>query len=419
MDCKKLNCKDLIKYIENEFMPDVVIISYDYHIPLHTQKALENIAEICKKLKEYNIKIIMIGKTVTYNPKIIDIINFDIGIIGETENIINNILDTDINNMDEISKISGIVYKNGKKIIINAPRKEKYDLDKLPIPNRELVDLADYIDIRSILSSRGCINQCDFCPTYNYWGSWRGKSAKNVVNEIEYLISKYNTKKIIFLDDNATVNKVRMQEISKIIIEKKINIRLGCLASINTYDKETFELMYKAGFRWLHFGIESGSQKILKNNNKKFNVNYAKQVIKEVKQMGYRIRTSFIFDLPTTTKDDMQKTIEFILETEPDEIRAHFLTLRLGTTIYNKLSKGKDLPIQYIHSDKPLIESEVYTNSEMLKDIDILIDELKEKDYKIIRDVNEWEDLENLRNKEGKIKFLSFCPSRYGIDWEK
>lgn len=419
MDCKKLNCKDLIKYIENEFMPDVVIISYDYHIPLHTQKALENIAEICKKLKEYNIKIIMIGKTVTYNPKIIDIINFDIGIIGETENIINNILDTDINNMDEISKISGIVYKNGKKIIINAPRKEKYDLDKLPIPNRELVDLADYIDIRSILSSRGCINQCDFCPTYNYWGSWRGKSAKNVVNEIEYLISKYNTKKIIFLDDNATVNKVRMQEISKIIIEKKINIRLGCLASINTYDKETFELMYKAGFRWLHFGIESGSQNVLKNNNKKFNVNYAKQVIKEVKQMGYRIRTSFIFDLPTTTKDDMQKTIEFILETEPDEIRAHFLTLRLGTTIYNKLSKGKDLPIQYIHSDKPLIESEVYTNSEMLKDIDILIDELKEKDYKIIRDVNEWENLENLRNKEGKIKFLSFCPSRYGIDWEK
>lgn len=210
-----------------------------------------------------------------------------------------------------------------------------------------------------------------------------------------------------------------MQEISKIIIEKKINIRLGCLASINTYDKETFELMYKAGFRWLHFGIESGSQNVLKNNNKKFNVNYAKQVIKEVKQMGYRIRTSFIFDLPTTTKDDMQKTIEFILETEPDEIRAHFLTLRLGTTIYNKLSKGKDLPIQYIHSDKPLIESEVYTNSEMLKDIDILIDELKEKDYKIIRDVNEWENLENLRNKEGKIKFLSFCPSRYGIDWEK
>lgn len=419
MDCKKLNNKDLTQYIEKEFMPDMVIISYDYHIPLHTQKALENIAEICKKLKEYNIKVIMIGKTVTYNPKIIEIINFDIGIIGETENTINNILDANINNIEELATINGIVYKKDKEIIINKPSEEKYDLDKLPIPNRKLADLNDYIDIRSILSSRGCINQCNFCPTYNYWGSWRGKSAENVVNEIEYLINNYSTRKIIFLDDNATVNKKRMQDISKSIIEKKINIRLGCLASINTYDKETFELMYKAGFRWVHFGIESGSQRVLENNNKKFDINYAKQVIKEVKQIGYRVRTSFIFDLPTTTKEDMKKTIEFILETEPDEIRGHFLTLRLGTTIYNKLSKEKELPTQYIHSDKPLLESEIYTNSEMLKDIDILIDNLKERNYKIVRDVSEWEDLENLRNKEGKIKFLSFCPSRYGIDWEK
>lgn len=419
MDCKKLNNKDLTQYIEKEFMPDMVIISYDYHIPLHTQKALENIAEICKKLKEYNIKVIMIGKTVTYNPKIIEIINFDIGIIGETENTINNILEANINNIEELATINGIFYKKDKEIIINKPSTEKYDLDKLPVPNRKLADLNDYIDIRSILSSRGCINQCDFCPTYNYWGSWRGKSAENVVNEIEYLINNYSTRKIIFLDDNATVNKKRMQDISKSIIEKKIDIRLGCLASINTYDKETFELMYKAGFRWVHFGIESGSQRVLENNNKKFDINYAKQVIKEVKQIGYRVRTSFIFDLPTTTKEDMKKTIEFILETEPDEIRGHFLTLRLGTTIYNKLSKEKELPTQYIHSDKPLLESEIYTNSEMLKDIDILIDNSKERDYKIVRDVSEWEDLENLRNKEGKIKFLSFCPSRYGIDWEK
>ena len=419
MDCKKLNSDGLTRYIENQFMPDIVIVSYDYHIPLHTQKALENISEICKKLKQYNIKTIMIGKTVTYNPKIIDIIGFDIGIIGETENTIKEILIKGVSNTKELSKINGIVFKQKDEIIVTSPNKERYDLDKLPIPNRDIADLKDYIDIRSILTSRGCINQCDFCPTYNYWGSWRGKSAENVVKEIEYLIQKYNTKKIIFLDDNATASKKRMQEISNMIIEKNIKIRLGCLASINTYEKETFELMFKAGFRWVHFGIESGSQRVLEKNNKKFNLNYAKQVIKEVKQIGFRVRTSFIFDLPTTTQEDMKKTIEFILETQPDEIRGHFLTLRLGTTIYNKLSKEKEIPTQYIHSDKPLLENEEYTNAQMLQDIDILIDELKEKNYKIVREVKDWEDLEMLRNKDGKIKFLSFCPSRYGIDWEK
>ncbi len=419
MDCKKLNIDDLIKYIKTNFMPDIVIISYDYHIPLHTQNALKNIATICKKLKEYNIKTIMIGKTITYNPKIIDEINCDIGIIGEAEIVINCILKTDLKNEKELSKIKGIVYKQNNKIKISNPPKDKYNIENLPIPNRELAFLEDYIEVRSILTSRGCINKCDFCPTSNYWGMWRARSAKNVVNEIEYLINNYGTKKIIFLDDNMTVNLKRMQDISNLILEKKLNIKLGCLASINTYEKETFSLMYKAGFRWVHFGIESGSQKVLKNNNKNFDINYAKKVIKEVKKIGYRVRTSFIFDLPTTTKEDMKQTTQFILETEPDEIRGHFLALRLGTTIFNKLSKEKELPTQYIHSSKPLLENNEYKNSELIKDINYLKEKLLQKNYKIVNDVKQWENIENLRNKEGKIKFLSFCPSKYGIDWEK
>ena len=419
MDCKKLNIDDLIKYIKTNFMPDIVIISYDYHIPLHTQNALKNIATICKKLKEYNIKTIMIGKTITYNPKIIDEINCDIGIIGEAEIVINCILKTDLKNEKELSKIKGIVYKQNNKIKISNPPKDKYNIENLPIPNRELAFLEDYIEVRSILTSRGCINKCDFCPTSNYWGTWRARSAKNVVNEIEYLINNYGTKKIIFLDDNMTVNLKRMQDISNLILEKKLNIKLGCLASINTYEKETFSLMYKAGFRWVHFGIESGSQKVLKNNNKNFDINYAKKVIKEVKKIGYRVRTSFIFDLPTTTKEDMKQTTQFILETEPDEIRGHFLALRLGTTIFNKISKEKELPTQYIHSSKPLLENNEYQNSELIKDINYLKEKLLQKNYKIVNDVKQWENIENLRNKEGKIKFLSFCPSKYGIDWEK
>ncbi len=419
MDCQKMNEDDLKIYLKEQFMPDIVIISYDYHIPIHTQEALENITDICKTIKEYKIKTIMIGKTVTYNPKIIETIGFDIGIIGETEQTLQEILKQEVNNTKELRNIKGIVWKEKNEIVITPPNEEKYMLDKLPIPNRDMVNLTNYIDIRSILTSRGCNNQCDFCPTYSYWGKWRGRSALQVVKEIEALIQKYDTKKIIFLDDNATVNKERMQEIAKLLLQKKINIRLGCLSSINTYDKETFELMYNAGFRWVHFGIESGSQEVLKQNHKNFNIEESKKIIKEVKQMGYRVRCSFIFDLPTTTKKDMKKTTEFILEVQPDEIRGHFLTLRLGTKIYESLSKKEKLPTQYIHSDKPLLENQEYHNTELLQDIDILIKKLEKEGYRIIRNTQEWQDLEKLRNKDGKIRFLSFCPSKYGIDWEK
>ena len=74
MDCQKMNEDDLKIYLKEQFMPDIVIISYDYHIPIHTQEALENITDICKTIKEYKIKTIMIGKTVTYNPKIVGIL---------------------------------------------------------------------------------------------------------------------------------------------------------------------------------------------------------------------------------------------------------------------------------------------------------------------------------------------------------
>lgn len=205
MDCKKLNNEDLMKYIKNKFNADIVIVSYNYHIPLHTQAALKNIADICSKLKENNIKTIMIGKTVTYNLEIINSLNFDIGIIGETENTIKRILEIGVDNKEQLSNLNGIVLKIDNEVFVNEPDKEKYDLNNLPIPNRELADIKDYIDIRSILTSRECINQCSFCPTYNYWGKWRARSAQNVVEEIKYLIKNYNTKKIIFLDDNATV----------------------------------------------------------------------------------------------------------------------------------------------------------------------------------------------------------------------
>lgn len=413
MDCKKIGIKGLREYIKNIFNPQIAILAFDYHIPLHTTEALKNYFEIFKELKNRKIITIFIGKLVTYMPEIIKKLDFDIGILGEPEITLQEIL----SNSKDLNEIKGIVYKKEGKIIINEKRDEKIDLNELPVPNRDLIDINDYIDVRTILTSRGCNNQCSFCPVHKYWGRWRKRNSEKIIEEIAYLVKKYNSKKILFLDDNSTVDQKRMKQISNGIIDKNIKVRLGCLASINTYDKETFELMYKAGFRWVHFGIESGSQKVLKYNNKNFDIAKAKNVIKEVKQMGYRVRTSFILDLPDTKREDMYETIKFIMDTQPDEIRAHFLSLRLGTNLYDKIVDNNEIPVQYIHSSKPLIKNINYSHKELLEDIQILEKELEKNNYSIIKDVSQWNNIESLRNKDGKIKFLSFCPSKYGIDW--
>ena len=80
------------------------------------------------------------------------------------------------------------------------------------------------MDTRTIITSRGCIGTCKYCTTPFFFKRWSARNAKDVVDEIEMIINSYGTKKILFLDDNATVDKDRMFNICKLIKERQILI---------------------------------------------------------------------------------------------------------------------------------------------------------------------------------------------------
>lgn len=386
---------------------DLAIIIYDNHIPLHKDNALDGIKDIAKILKDKGITTLLIGKLVTYRPEIIIELGIDYGIIGGN-NIEGTLLNFVENNMN-YQNIRGIVRNLNGKLIKSSPSEEVFDINKLGIADRELIDIKDYIDVRSIITSRGCANNCTFCPCKNYWGNWRARKAEKVVDEIEYLTTKFNSEKIIFLDDNATINGQRMIDISSMLIERKINVKLGCLSSINTYDKEMFKIMSKAGFRWVHFGIESGSSEVRERYNKYFDTERAVTIINELKALGFRVRISIIFDLMPVTEENLDKTIEFILRTQPHEIRLHYLVSRLGSNLNN----NDDIDsVQYIHENDVVLSAE--------KDLSLLKNKRKELEdklsiqgYHIVKSVDEWNDLKDVKD----LKFLSYCPSRYGIGW--
>ena len=182
----------------------------------------------------------------------------------------------------------------------------------------------------------------------------------------------------------------------------------GALCSIKCYDREMLEYMYKVGFRWIHFGIETGSERILKLMNKNMDINYIRKVINEVKNIGYRVRTSFILDYPSTTKEDIIKTKELILNLLPHEIRLHYLAYRVGTPIYNA-NKNIVNKTQYIHSNKPNIK-----NKDLTIAIDDLVKSLKESNYTIVDHEIDWNIYEN-GDKETKI--VAFTPIKYGMCW--
>lgn len=392
----------------NDYLKEknVVVFVYDYQLPLHTSDTIYNIFEIIKNVNQ-ETKFIIIGKTSThyYNNFLDNGIN--VVIKGIADNVINNVIDN-IYDSNLLKNIPNIVFKNNNEIVETTQVNIKNEFNKLPMINRDFVDITKYMDTRTLISSRGCIGTCKFCTTPYYFKNWNGKSADKVVDEIEILVKKYNARKIMFLDDNATVDKKRMLEICNLLKIKKIKCLYGALCSIKCYDKNLLQEMYNVGFRWIHFGLESGSKRLLKMMNKEMDIEKIKCIINEVKEMGYRIRISFILDYPTSTREDIEKTKELILSIKPHELRLHYLAYRVGTPVF-KENKNISNKSQYIHNNKPNVE-----NSELTIEINKLLEELKNNDYNLIMDNVNW-NIYNDGDKDTKI--VAFTPIKYGMCW--
>lgn len=402
MDVNRME-NNINDYLKEE---NIVIFVYDYQLPLHTSETIENIFEIIRNTNK-KTKFIIIGKTSSYYYKKFLNNGFDVVINAIADNTILEVIDCIINKND-LKTIPNIMFKFENKIIVNKKELIENRFDLLDYPNRDFIELNNYMDTRTMITSRGCIGKCKFCPTPTFFGKWCGKTSEDVVNEIEYLINKYNTKKIIFLDDNMTVDKNRMLEICEKIEKRNIKCLFGCLSSISAYNEEVFRLMYKVGFRWVHFGIESGSMKILKLMNKQMNFEYIKHIINTLKNIGFRIRISIILDYPGSTYEDIKATRVLINELQPHELRLHYLAYRVGTPLFEE-NKNVLNKTQYIHSNKPNLE-----NNELTSEIDLLIEDLKNKNYHLIYDDVDWNNFNELDKNE---KFASFIPIKYGMCW--
>jgi radical SAM superfamily enzyme YgiQ (UPF0313 family) len=396
MDAKEMK-NDINDYLVKGKL-NILIFIYDYQIPLHTSNTLDNIFEIIHTCKQ-NIKTIVIGKTASCFHKYLTDNGIDIVIASKAEDRINKVI-KNIETYNNLLKIKGL-YMND---IYTGDHKVTYNYANNPIPSRNLIDQGDYMSTKTMIASRGCNGACTFCSTPKFFGRWEAKSVNKVIKEIKYLITNYNTKQIMFLDDNFTVDKDRVIKICNRLIKDNINIKLGCLSSVKNYDEDMFKLMYKAGFRWVHMGIESGSAKILKQMNKQMDINNVKQIIKTLKSIGYRIRTSFILDYPNQDDEDFNETLKLLKEIETDEIRLHFLAKR----VYTKLFDENSLNNQYIHRN-----TSDYLSKKELDKLDQLLITLKNKGYFIAREELDWDKIEDNLLK----KIISFIPIKYGVNW--
>jgi radical SAM superfamily enzyme YgiQ (UPF0313 family) len=209
-----------------------------------------------------------------------------------------------------LAEIKGLAWKNGVDIIINEPRPFLKDLDELPDPAWHLVDPKKYWDV-SIITSRGCPYSCTFCADATFYkGNVSDLSAERIASQSERLYKEFGVNYIMYTGDNFGINKTRLREFCRIMIQKKLRLKWNCQIS-GEVSEEDSKLMAKAGCTAVILGAESGSQKILdlltKGDVQEFEETFWNLVKSRI------IPTLFIqYGFPTETAQDFKETLDFI-----------------------------------------------------------------------------------------------------------
>ena len=250
---------------------------------------------------------------------------FDIVVRGEGEYTA-----LDLVNDIDLSEVKGISYKQNNKIIHNESRPFAKNVDVFPHPKLECLDLSTYhcgvfttsegdnINGTQIITSRGCPHNCAFCSSpYIYRRKMRFHSAAYIRDWIHYLYDKgYNYYYVV--DDSLILNKKRLKEICNVFREQQSLWR--CCVRGDSVDKETLKMMYDSGCRQIDIGVESGSQKILDLVEKGEKVEDNANAIRIAKEIGLKVKACIMVGLPGEEEEDVDATISFINEYDPDSV---------------------------------------------------------------------------------------------------
>ena len=226
-------------------------------------------------------------------------------------------------------------------------------LNELPFPARHLVDLGSYhysIDGKraySLIAQLGCPFECGFCGgrASPMLRKVRTRTSENIVAEMIHMYKHMNCSGFMFYDDELNVNR-KMVELMNLIAKTQCDLgvewRLRGFIKAELFNEEQAEAMYRAGFRWILTGFESGSPRILHNINKKANREDNTRCVEIAKKHGLRVKALMSIGHPGETRETVLETKEWLLEVKPDAFDLTIITCYPGTPYYDEAVPTED-----------------------------------------------------------------------------
>jgi anaerobic magnesium-protoporphyrin IX monomethyl ester cyclase len=366
--CKINETPEKISEILIEKKPDVIGFSI---LQANRWGGIE-IARIAKQI-DPEVKIVFGGVSATFlwEHFLTHFPEIDFVVMGEGEYIFLHLIRCLENGEDEpIGNIRGIAFKKDGKVIRTKPAEYIQDLDQLPVP-------AKYFEYQHLSLTRGCPGKCTFCGSPKFWGhKVRFHSVDYFVEELELLYEK-GINFFYFSDDTFSVNKKRVIEICKKILEKNLRIAWNAISRVNYMSEEVLSWMRRAGCIQISYGIESGSEKIRTYLNKKITTGEIEKTFANTSKYGILPRAYFIYGSPGESRKTIQESIDLIKKIKPLVIYSSVLSLFPGTALYSQYKKKSKLSediwlnriedIKYFETDAKLSRDAVISFGKKLR----------------------------------------------------
>ena len=241
------------------------------------------------------------------------------------------------------SRIKGVCYFDGSTPHRTSPRTLMPDIDTLPFPARHLLDQQDFImydrlsdtDVRMahVMFSRGCPFPCRFCAAAQTKIQYRsGTSARN---ELLHLIGAYGIEGFAVVDDNFIVNKRKVYDICTAI--QNLHLYWSALSRVDTVDESLLRAMHASGCIEIKYGMESGSETILKAMRKNITQEQIRRAVRITHDLGINVKLFVIHGYPGENAATTQETLNLLQDIAPQVDRVslfRFVPLP-GTYVYD------------------------------------------------------------------------------------
>jgi anaerobic magnesium-protoporphyrin IX monomethyl ester cyclase len=245
-------------------------------------------------------------------------------------------LDTALTDNTSLEGIPNLYYRSNGNIVATPKSTARVDLNTLPPIPYELFTHPRY-NLGVVLSSRGCPYRCIFCSHRVITDArYRFKNAVLIADEIELLYKQYHQKELWFADDDLLVIKDRVYSLLEELRRRDLigKIQFSFQVRADNTDEKLLRTLYENGFKYVAFGMETGSERVMKVIQKGQTVQDWVDAVKLARRIGFTVGGTFIMGMPTETHEERMETVKFALKSGLYKARFNNATAYPGTKLF-------------------------------------------------------------------------------------